>query len=787
MKLLRCYVENFGKLSDFRYEFEDGLNVINENNGFGKTTFANFIKAMFYGLESTARRTTALTDRKKYMPWQGGNFGGNIEFEINNNKYKIERYFGKKDSEDIFRLYDLKTNLESKDFTENIGEEIFKINKEAYERSTYIPQQNLKIQMNDSINAKLGNVLESENDVNTSEVAIKKLSDSMKKYKKTGNRGLIDIAEKNIENLEKKIELTKLEENNIDEKKEKLNKIINEIKEKEEEKKQIQKNITIIIDLKRKDAKKETYQTIKNNYELANQKYNEAKQFFNGEIPEDEEIDVLIDKCLEVEKYKVEFENYGISEEEKNNLERLNNLFKNKEIDENIIKQNIADYNEIKDIIKKMDMTELNKEHIVKESDQIKEKINKNKKANIILIVFTILCIIVSVGIILTLSQKKLLGAIPVCIAIILGIIILVKNNNRASLKKSLNDKILESGELDETNEGLKEKKIKLESSVKHFIEEFSDNKNEEDILIKLTEIKSDFNKYIDLNNNFNNILEKQFLTKSKLELLEDSIKEYILKYFKEINKPYTKLSEDIKIRKQELNAVKIDFEEKKKQKEEYEKNNDVNELNIDNNAKEQKEDNITKEELEGNLIKLDEKINILNDEKNYLKNQIEKIENEIDENIDLEQELMEEKEKLLNLENRYKVIENTKKILEKAKEQFSSHYLNDMIDGFNKYIKLINKEEIVSNIDVNLNTKIEYKGSKKDIDFLSTGYKDLIYICMRFSLIRALYKDECPFVILDDPFVNLDKEKTENAIKLIKELSKEYQIIYFICHNSRA
>ena len=786
MKLLRCYIENFGKLSDFRYEFEDGLNVINENNGFGKTTFANFIKAMFYGLESTARRTTALTDRKKYMPWQGGNFGGNIEFEINNKKYEIERYFGKKDSEDTFRLYDLKTNLESKDFTENIGEEIFKINKEAYERSTYIPQQNLKIQINDSINAKLGNVLESENDVNTSEVAIKKLSDSMKKYKKTGNRGLIDISEKNIENLEKKIELTKLEENNIDEKKEKLNKIINEIKEKEEEKKQVQKNITSIIDLKRKDAKKETYQTIKNNYELANQKYNETKQFFNGEIPEDEEIDVLIDKCLEVEKYKVEFENYGISEEEKNNLERLNNLFKNKEIDENIIKQNIADYNEIKDVIKKMDMTELNKEHIVKESDQIKEKIDKNKKANIILIVFTILCIIASV-IILTLSQKKLLGVIPVCIAIILGIIILVKNNNRANLKKSLNDKILESGELEETNEGLKEKKIKLENSVKHFIEEFSDNKNEEDILIKLTEIKSDFNKYIDLNNNFNNILEKQFLTKSKLELLEDSIKEYILKYFKEINKPYTKLSEEIKIRKQELNAAKIDFEEKKKQKEEYEKNNDINELNIDNNAKEQKEDNITKEELEGILIKLDEKINILNDEKNYLKNQIEKIENEIDENIDLEQELIEEKEKLLNLENRYKVIENTKKILERAKEQFSSHYLNDMIDGFNKYIKLINKEDIASNIDVNLNTKIEYKGSKKDIDFLSTGYKELIYICMRFSLIRALYKDECPFVILDDPFVNLDKEKTENAIKLIKELSKEYQIIYFICHNSRA
>ena len=43
MKLIRCYIENFGKLQNFSYEFKDGLNVIKEENGFGKTTFATFI------------------------------------------------------------------------------------------------------------------------------------------------------------------------------------------------------------------------------------------------------------------------------------------------------------------------------------------------------------------------------------------------------------------------------------------------------------------------------------------------------------------------------------------------------------------------------------------------------------------------------------------------------------------------------------------------------------------------------------------------------------------------
>ena len=87
MKLLSCHIENFGKLSGFDYEFQDGLNTIKEENGFGKTTFASFIKAMFYGME-IKKNTKMLLDRKKYQPWQGGAFGGSIVLEVNNKKYR---------------------------------------------------------------------------------------------------------------------------------------------------------------------------------------------------------------------------------------------------------------------------------------------------------------------------------------------------------------------------------------------------------------------------------------------------------------------------------------------------------------------------------------------------------------------------------------------------------------------------------------------------------------------------------------------------------------------------
>ena len=93
MKLLNCYIENFGKLKAQSFEFTKGFNPILQNNGYGKTTLANFIKAMFYGLSATTKKDLEQNDRKKYAPWQGGAYGGNLCFSIGEKSYKIERFF----------------------------------------------------------------------------------------------------------------------------------------------------------------------------------------------------------------------------------------------------------------------------------------------------------------------------------------------------------------------------------------------------------------------------------------------------------------------------------------------------------------------------------------------------------------------------------------------------------------------------------------------------------------------------------------------------------------------
>ena len=48
------------------------------------------------------------------------------------------------------------------------------------------------------------------------------------------------------------------------------------------------------------------------------------------------------------------------------------------------------------------------------------------------------------------------------------------------------------------------------------------------------------------------------------------------------------------------------------------------------------------------------------------------------------------------------------------------------------------------------------------------------------------MYQKEKPFLVMDDPFVNLDEKRTEGGQRFLQEISKEYQVIYFTCHESR-
>lgn len=132
-------------------------------------------------------------------------------------------------------------------------------------------------------------------------------------------------------------------------------------------------------------------------------------------------------------------------------------------------------------------------------------------------------------------------------------------------------------------------------------------------------------------------------------------------------------------------------------------------------------------------------------------------------------------------------MLDKATEFLEKAKENLSARYLSKMQQSFVKYASFmagegIGKAALSSDLDVCL----EYNGENKQSEYFSKGYRSIFQICARLALIESLFGNEKPFIILDDPFVNLDDGKVGNALKILKDLSQNIQIIYLVCHSSR-
>ena len=149
MRLIHAHVKNFGKLKNAKFDLSKPLIELKEENGWGKTTLATFIASMFFGLPTIDSELISENARRHYNPWQGGDFGGSLTFELAGKQYIIQRDFSSE--KESFSLTDAEsgkpvTKLDKQTVNgDNLGEVLFGINKSSYERSAYIPQGEISV------------------------------------------------------------------------------------------------------------------------------------------------------------------------------------------------------------------------------------------------------------------------------------------------------------------------------------------------------------------------------------------------------------------------------------------------------------------------------------------------------------------------------------------------------------------------------------------------------------------------------------------------------------------
>lgn len=180
MRILSLHIENFGKFSNFDINFSDKINQFVYENGWGKSTLCAFIKAMFYGMEAKGRKKDFQSERSKFEPWQGGNYGGSLTIEVKGKKYQIFRQFGKTPEEDSFQLFDLNLNKISNDYSENIGSQLFGVGAETFVISAFFGQNDLSSSSTDEMVSNLAGIEKYKNDGEKTDFAIKLLEKNRK-------------------------------------------------------------------------------------------------------------------------------------------------------------------------------------------------------------------------------------------------------------------------------------------------------------------------------------------------------------------------------------------------------------------------------------------------------------------------------------------------------------------------------------------------------------------------------------------------------------------------------
>ncbi len=796
MRILSCHIENFGKISDLTIRFSDGINVINEPNAWGKSTLAAFIKAMFYGFD--ARKEAGAFDRERniYRPWQGGAYGGELDFSVNGRNYRISRTFGKAEKNDEFHIYDLSTNLESVDYTEKVGEELFDLDGLSFKRSIYIAQNDCSAQTSDAINAKLGNLAENTNDINNYESAqeyLKNLANQLSPNRITGSikkrKGqLTEIASElaSYEAAEYGMSQLEVKRQAALAKKEQLN----------------QKRDAYAMELKaaseesRRQEQQKTYLALCEEQTKALEALVPFTDIFPNGLPQEEQLAVKSRDARNLEDMLGTLRHLELTEEEKECYGRLSAMFENgvpADRDIDIELEKLSKLSNVKDEHTKVQvkLSEREKE-CLQDAGMPTVRIPKFPGAAICGIILALLGLAGEIFCVFGLPDDFSYGAAAMvaCLAVFaagISLMIVGLQKKARLLREQEEAQIAWEKEQDARNEVIEELQ-KQESSqnnviwdinqhTRMFLEQYRVFCGENEFSYHLYELKNQVREY--------GRLKEQKSRYDQLEVKARTLRNELAAYAASIG---AVLSEDMSAQlhyyQTEAAKYRIALENAdvvKKRVGQFEARTDMESL-------------MAEKSMSYSLEEINERIHALDEEIDEVRAGIEQYNRQMEdlqEQLDLRDEKKQEYEDCTKRQEEdmrtYDIVTATQDFLQKARESFTARYMAPITNAFCKYYEMILGTQTDNwMIDVNINFHRKEQGELRDTKNLSAGYQDLIGICMRLALVDAMFTDEKPFLIMDDPFVNLDEEKTENGMQLLYNVSQEYQTIYFTCHSSR-
>ncbi|MDO5410465.1 MAG: AAA family ATPase [Lachnospiraceae bacterium] len=919
MKLLECNIINYGCLHNFSMEFEQGIHSINRPNGWGKTTLVSFLCAMLYGLDSTTRRSIRENERKHYQPWQGGIFGGSLEFEASGKQYRVERTFGRREREDTFKLYDRKTLQPSQDYSCNLGLELFGIDKAGYLQSTCVSQERHSSGYSDTLTARLIGISESAEDIRQYEQAIDSIEKALHFYVKTGNRGEIASLRREADAADRKLHEALLACSQLSDLENRLLKLT---QEKEQTKRQLEEIRSRITAHAQQEVRLH-YNTLKQQLHQAEEALEQAEDFFHDQLPEEADIEQYLQLCSQLFLLEQQKQQKSLNELQQQEYAFLQTFFETAEspaesfsdsADKNnensiftpqqqrLLKESalyqaeaafLCDDAMPKDNVFMLSGDELPDTADIQEARQLflqyqgfcnrknecttlaaaaEEQLQRTQKAleeektavfackeklqlPLIFAFLITLAAGFSIGFFVSAAAGFIVALAGFCLTGFIAYYRLKpqsaidrqavpsgsdKNSQGSARTVSMEQRtsyetdstfhtkaaarfqsqITETQErLDSINstcsaltakadfcaEKLLELSIRLQLPVNG-----SDNLSE-NFLSLLDHLQQQIEQYHlirqkqyehykkqrifyeQLRQNYNNYTDlfKQLKRiEQKLDDIRQDIRQYLSPYYPAAAQTsasglesqlhrlslqladYKKLLADLLLATRNLNSFLQEHPDFKQE----DRQTDPTTHAAAPLSVLQEQEALTQEQSSSCVEQISK-----------LKPQLEQLQVTADSVHLLEEKKNRLTEQISDYEKRYRILSLTEDYLKKARHNLTESYLRSIEKHFQEYARFSEKKELQqARMGADFHMLIPVEGILRETDWFSQGTRDLIDLCVRLAIIKDLFQAEPPFLILDDPFVNLDEENTSQLASILQKMSGEWQILYFTCHSSR-
>lgn len=793
MKLIECHVGSFGTLKNLRVVFNDGLNLRLGGNGSGKSTLAAFIRVMLYGMNDSKKSSLTENDRRHYLPWDDTPCRGSLTVEVAGKRYRIERSFGKKQSEDRYRLFSLESGKECNDYPEKFAEEIFGIDAEGFEKTAYFSERSLKPSgINLSLTSRLGGGDATGNESDLVAKAIDIIEEQRRYYYKRGGGGELASIRDSIraegkrrdESFKAKEELIALRE--------KSRKLESAIIDKRNERAALaNEKHSLNASLREKGREGRIY-ALREEYDEVRKRRDEAREKFKKEPPT---LDLVNEEYIRMREAQIKECERDLSLE-RSRLSALKEYFDGK-----------CDGDEIAAVEDAILKAEANEKEIARTYEIFKKRVPdpcelkglRAKKGGtvfltVLMILTTLFAIVFGVCGYLFDRRAYLLSLMAVGVVLVLSVIL-------ALVTKAAKDRELERIRafiFATTGEEIKEC-----DAVSRL--------DEIETLIAKKEDSSD-KEYITVIENFT----VKFFTRGTVNAIlaaKDLIEKYkligTLESSLEGGKSESGLDSGEELYKKEKSVLDLEsplaleypevcrgtLRELRDAVMEYESLKDraarigaeiesfcaMKVLGEDDRELTQR-----LEEIEGLITKATDEEEALTREHTLTESRIGELSEIADELDSREARVDGLSQRLGDYEKNLEILRLTRAHIEGASEAINSSYLDGARCALLKYLGMLSDNPDGLSIDSSFKIQRTEDGVTREAEAYSRGLLDLYLFAARLALVDALYEKEQPILILDDPFTALDDIGIKRATDLICELSKSRQIIYLCCSESR-